>query len=277
MLIKGLHRPKRNAFTLIELLVVIAIIALLAAILFPVFARARENARRSTCSNNLKQLGVGLIQYVQDNDEFFPPGTNLGVAGGTGDRGWAGPIYPYVKNTQLYKCPNDITVATAPAVTVSYGIPKVLVATNNTPNTMGAHMSQFNATARSVAMFEVNGCTADVRNPLEQGSCTATGKSTVSPGGKLAFGRGWTTNGTGNYTTNPYHFDGANYLAVDGHVKFFKPFAVSPGVDAPSPTSPQDDDNTAAGTQNMDLNDPSPAGSLPTGNRGQAALTFSKT
>ena len=70
---------QKKAFTLIELLVVIAIIALLAAILFPVFARARENARKSSCQNNLKQIGIGLLQYVQDYDERFPQyevGTN---------------------------------------------------------------------------------------------------------------------------------------------------------------------------------------------------------
>jgi prepilin-type N-terminal cleavage/methylation domain-containing protein len=62
----------RRAFTLIELLVVIAIIALLAAILFPVFARARENARRASCQSNMKQIGLGILQYAQDNDERLP-------------------------------------------------------------------------------------------------------------------------------------------------------------------------------------------------------------
>jgi prepilin-type N-terminal cleavage/methylation domain-containing protein len=71
---------KKRAFTLIELLVVIAIIAILAAILFPVFARARENARRSSCQSNLKQIGLGVLQYTQDYDETLPPaGTSTPV------------------------------------------------------------------------------------------------------------------------------------------------------------------------------------------------------
>lgn len=91
----------RSGFTLIELLVVIAIIAILAAILFPVFARARENARRASCQSNMKQLGLGTLQYTQDYDEKMPS-YNLGPG-----LKWMDQIYPYVKSNQLFRCPSD--------------------------------------------------------------------------------------------------------------------------------------------------------------------------
>ncbi len=93
---------KRNAFTLIELLVVIAIIAILAAILFPVFAKAREKARQTSCLNNTKQLAMGVAMYSQDNDEKIPI---LGViAEGRGR--WMWQVNPYIKNQSVYTCPN---------------------------------------------------------------------------------------------------------------------------------------------------------------------------
>lgn len=94
----------RRAFTLIELLVIIAIIALLAAILFPVFSLARENARRSTCTSNQKQIGLALLQYAQDNDQRFPL---LGAAGPPQIPGWSSTIQPYVKSWQMFQCPSE--------------------------------------------------------------------------------------------------------------------------------------------------------------------------
>jgi prepilin-type N-terminal cleavage/methylation domain-containing protein/prepilin-type processing-associated H-X9-DG protein len=98
-------RKAKFGFTLIELLVVIAIIAILAAILFPVFGRARENARRSSCQSNLKQIGLGLAQYTQDYDERMTPievGTQAKDA-------WQLLIQPYVKSEQILACPSNST------------------------------------------------------------------------------------------------------------------------------------------------------------------------
>jgi prepilin-type N-terminal cleavage/methylation domain-containing protein/prepilin-type processing-associated H-X9-DG protein len=109
---------RRRAFTLIELLVVIAIIAILAAILFPVFAQAREAARKTSCLSNLKQIGMGIMQYVQDYDEMFPTNSwdtpPIGILD-TDSRNplhrtamqWPWRIQPYVKNRQIFVCPSD--------------------------------------------------------------------------------------------------------------------------------------------------------------------------
>jgi prepilin-type N-terminal cleavage/methylation domain-containing protein/prepilin-type processing-associated H-X9-DG protein len=107
-------RRETSGFTLIELLVVIAIIAILAAILFPVFAQAREKARQASCLSNQKQLGLGIMQYVQDYDETYPQAyyyknntatTNGGSTGGYAT--WTATIQPYVKNAQVFVCPSD--------------------------------------------------------------------------------------------------------------------------------------------------------------------------
>ncbi len=114
---------RKSGFTLIELLVVIAIIAILAAILFPVFARAREKARQASCQSNEKQLGLAFLMYAQDYDETFPrdcwqnvpPISNASYptlhnpAGASVEAHWDWPhhVYPYVKNTQIFDCPTS--------------------------------------------------------------------------------------------------------------------------------------------------------------------------
>src|SRR5258707_2630369 len=103
-----LLRRVNSAFTLIELLVVIAIIAILAAILFPVFARARENARRSSCQSNLKQIGLGILQYVQDYDEIMPR------VDATGAGHWKDTINPYITSYQIFRCASDTTLCGDP-------------------------------------------------------------------------------------------------------------------------------------------------------------------
>lgn len=116
-----MQNPTRNraGFTLIELLVVIAIIAILAAILFPVFAQAREKARQTSCLSNTRQIGTGIMMYVQDYDESYSPGyyynaTTGGNLDASGIHQWSGLIQPYMKNEQIFVCPSDKTGGIAP-------------------------------------------------------------------------------------------------------------------------------------------------------------------
>ena len=152
------QHQRSQAFTLIELLVVIAIIAILAAILFPVFQKVRENARRTSCLSNEKQLGLAFTQYTQDYDERYTYGINNSAAGGKNlGQGWGGQIYTYVKSTGVYKCPDDSTnTATAGALTaypVSYAF---------NANAKGSALSQFNAPASTVLLCEAFGPVARI-------------------------------------------------------------------------------------------------------------------
>jgi prepilin-type N-terminal cleavage/methylation domain-containing protein/prepilin-type processing-associated H-X9-DG protein len=266
-----LQRPKRlrSGFTLIELLVVIAIIAILAAILFPVFAQAREKARATTCVSNENQLGLAMIQYQQDNDEKFPAGLFIDIGQQIGPQaytygqsgmgmGWAGEIYPYVKSTGVYKCPDDSTTA-APekngtaSYPVSYAFNAFLPGQADNVTT---------APATTVALYEVADDAVVVNDPLEG---TEDGGTTNANGGNpyilSAVGDGYPAvppygdfdiqssagtcvNGTcsggyaspgpaapavgGSYARHRPQANtgrsgiggGANYLMADGHVKF---------------------------------------------------------
>ena len=156
-----------KAFTLIELLVVIAIIAILAAILFPVFAKAREKARQTACLSNLKQIGLSELQYQQDNDECFPNGYNFAAVPGTNNgigAGWAGAIYAYAKSTGMFTCQDDPTAAGSHVIgglteyPVSYGqnlnMNRNLVG-GAVRTVLQTALANFQAPASTVMLFEV--------------------------------------------------------------------------------------------------------------------------
>jgi prepilin-type N-terminal cleavage/methylation domain-containing protein/prepilin-type processing-associated H-X9-DG protein len=194
-----------RAFTLIELLVVIAIIAILASILFPVFARARENARRASCQSNLKQIALGIKQYIQDYDERFPlDGSSDGST--TPVIGWAYIIQPYVKSEQIFQCPSD-TVA---------------------PPT-GADLETRAATAGfSDYWYNGNLVTASGKTGVNEAQLTNSSNTVLNGDGT------GTSSDAKSFRQSPLnkdiHFDGANYSFADGHVKWLRYNAVKSGT-----------------------------------------------
>ncbi len=185
----------KKGFTLIELLVVIAIIAILAAILFPVFARARENARRSSCLSNTKQIGLGILQYTQDYDEKFPLVSTDELAPTVG--WWGVMVQPYIKSKQVFFCPSDSSVSASQELTyinVSYGYNYVYLG---------------NTTSVSIAAVE---------SPSE--TIVITDKDIPTSGGtsvRYAISYDYVP-----YYPTARHFDGTNIAYVDGHSKWQK-------------------------------------------------------
>ncbi|MBM3500345.1 MAG: DUF1559 domain-containing protein [Armatimonadetes bacterium] len=206
----------RRGFTLIELLVVIAIIAILAAILFPVFARAREKARQASCQSNLKQIELAWLMYAQDYDERVMPAWHGGPAGSGACSTWwhAGIIDPYTKNRQLLICPSETALY---ANATNYGYNNRVVSNNE-----GA--------------YPAKGCYAQGGMALAKFNAPA---QTGVFGDAYAWCP-WNGNGNGQWGFQPTGFDtcGASQLRhnekcnvafADGHVKTLGQQGLAPG------------------------------------------------
>ena len=214
----------RKGFTLIELLVVIAIIAILAAILFPVFARARENARRASCQSNLKQLGLGVLQYLQDYDSSYPPGRYASADTPPGGY-WSGTlwfwpqiIFPYTKSTQILVCPSGVGSTASKPFSGQYGANRIVMPLGP-PVT---NESQFAATASTYMMMDAGSLTP---YPTQIGTSPAAVGNLYLPGQGEAVGATCAGTGSADLTSDCLtgrHFGGVNMSYADGHVKWLK-------------------------------------------------------
>lgn len=219
---------KTKAFTLIELLVVIAIIAILAAILFPVFAKAREKARQSSCASNMRQLDLAFIQYTQDNDEVLPGAGDTNFQNQYG--GWVniitwgygvpakfdvknGCIYPYVKNTGIFVCPDDSVGALSG---LSYAINSCVV-TDGSSLIHAVHFGKALAAFDSPSNYMLMG---------EEGSGSTPVGTPGNTTGSTDDGYSWYHQDLAD-TETTRHTGGSNISFVDGHVKFYHPNSIA--------------------------------------------------
>jgi prepilin-type N-terminal cleavage/methylation domain-containing protein/prepilin-type processing-associated H-X9-DG protein len=198
---------KNRAFTLIELLVVIAIIAILAAILFPVFARARESARRASCQSNLKQIGLASMQYNQDYDEKYLPTQPLDPSAPANGATFVTLLQPYIKSTQVFICPSatgsDNTALPLPTGDHNWSAPSPpwLSASRasygmnaNLEDTTGRSLASVSEPATSVAFFDSTWY-------------DSPGPNIAGPSNDAVY-------------QGSRHFDGINIAYADGHVKW---------------------------------------------------------
>lgn len=221
----------QNGFTLIELLVVIAIISILAAMIFPSFARIREGGRRTACASNLRQLGMGIMQYVQDYDERLP-NASVGPDAVNKTGGWVyytaygadinveskydvalGGIYSYVKNPQVYICPSD---AAGKRSGNSYSINSCLAGSIDAGMAAGKGTTVFDDSSRLLLLTEEILQNIHTQQPRYD--------SSTDDGYQLYNGD---VDGPSNLVTNR-HLDTANVLFLDGHVKAIRTTKVRP-------------------------------------------------
>jgi prepilin-type N-terminal cleavage/methylation domain-containing protein/prepilin-type processing-associated H-X9-DG protein len=226
---------KRYGFTLIELLVVIAIIAILAAILFPVFGRARENARRTSCQSNLRQFGLAAMQYVQDYDGFYPRHnitTSEPTPTGRGNivpNRWIWPeiLFPYHKSFDIFYCPSNtvgdkrLGLATDGTAVGNYGYNQAIAPP--WPTDPVVHEAAFTRPAGTYMFMDFGSYYMSSAYALAiNASAYLPGAGAVRPA-SCTNGNGTVASGKpGKDCFEGRHFGGVNVTFADGHVKWLQ-------------------------------------------------------
>ena len=279
---------KRHAFTLIELLVVIAILGLLAAIIFPVFQKVRENGRRTACLSNERQLGIAMMQYAADNGEALPSGRYLS----NGDK-WVTLTYPYVNSFAVFQCLDGVSDAktsdyigkdSTDLFRDGYGLNSDLGHTYTTTGSIGKvalhnfgySLAVLTAPARTALFFEVDNGSVYIQSgevsaadgstsgdggmdgtfpPEDQGG--APREASYPMGSFIAYSRYATGNIggrklNGSEGSTPRHAAGANYIACDGHAVWLRPEQVSGGQSQPTSGTNCGQDDIAMGCGGKD-------------------------
>ena len=220
---------KKKGFTLIELLVVIAIISILSSILFPVFARARENARRTSCQSNLKQIALSIMQYTQDFDEHFPTYLPY-VSAAHRPYGWADQIQAYLKNVQILKCPSarsaDSMSDDPSQVGYTHYSYNMRLTSNNAGNAstlFGIHIAALSKPTLTILNIDNRPYNARAYD----WGCGVGAACAIYPAGLARLGNGPASAAQPEVTNR--HLNGVNIAFTDGHVKWYK----SAGADSP--------------------------------------------